>query len=160
MGICFFRKGIQGSIQQVLINKLSNKLVSLGYAGLDFASGIPGTICRSVYANAGCFGSSISEVLISARVFDGQKIVELINEYIHFEYRDSMFKKDKDKKYIILSCEFKIWKDDVEVLKSLVKKRNEKRIESQDLEHPSNGSEFRNPEGMSAGKLIDDLHLK
>ena len=45
-----------------------------------------------------------------------------------------MFKKDKDKKYIILSCEFKIWKDDVEVLKSLVKKRNEKRIESKDLD--------------------------
>ena len=40
-----------------------------------------------------------------------------------------MFKKDKDKKYIILSCEFKIWKDDVEVIKkSLVKKRNKKEL--------------------------------
>ncbi len=144
----------------VLINKLSNKLVSLGYAGLDFACGIPGTVGGSVYGNAGCFGSSISEVLISARVFDGEKVIELSNEDIHFEYRDSIFKKDKDKKYIILSCKFKIWKDDIQKLKDLVKERNEKRVSSQDLEHPSNGSVFRNPEGFSAGKLIDDLHLK
>ena len=142
------------------IAALSNKLVNMGYAGLDFACGIPGTVGGSVYGNAGCYGSSISEVLISARVFDGKKVVELKNKAIKFEYRGSLFKNDKDKKYIILSCKFKIFKSNKDELKALVKERMEKRVASQDLDHPSNGSVFRNPEGFAAGKLIDDLGLK
>ena len=144
----------------VQISKLSNILVNKGYSGLDFACGIPGTVGGSVYGNAGCYGSSISEVLISAKVFDGSKVIELNNKDIKFEYRDSLFKKNKKKKYIILSCKFKINKGNLDELKSLVKERNEKRIASQDLTHPSNGSVFRNPEGYAAGKLIDDLGLK
>ena len=144
----------------VQISVLSNKLVNMGYAGLDFACGIPGTIGGSVYGNAGCYGSCISEVLISANVFDGKNVIELSNDQINFEYRSSLFKKDKKKKYIMLSCKFKIWKDDVNKLKEAVKERMEKRIATQDLLHPSNGSVFRNPEGYSAGKLIDDLGLK
>ena len=142
------------------IAALSNKLVNMGYAGLDFACGIPGTVGGSVYGNAGCYGSSISEVLISARVFDGKKVVELKNKAIKFKYRGSLFKNDKDKKYIILSCKFKIFKSNKDELKALVKERMEKRVASQDLDHPSNGSVFRNPEGFAAGKLIDDLGLK
>ena len=144
----------------VQISMISNKLVNLGYSGLDFACGIPGTIGGSVYGNAGCYGSSISEVLISAKVFDGKKVIELTNEEIGFEYRGSIFKRDKKKKYVILSCKFKIFKSNKEELEALVKERMEKRIASQDLTHPSNGSVFRNPEGFIAGKLIDDLGLK
>ncbi len=141
-----------------MINKVSNELVNLGYGGLDFACGIPGTIGGSIYGNAGCFGSSISEVLISARVFDGNKIIELSNEDFKFNYRYSILKEHKD--YIVLSAKFRIEKKDINELKSLVNERNEKRISSQDLTHPSNGSVFRNPEGLSAGKLIDDANLK
>ena len=141
----------------VQIAKLSNILVNKGYRGLDFACAVPGTVGGSVYGNAGCYGSSISEVLISARVFDGKEIIELNNEDIHFEYRSSLFKNDKDKKYIILSCKFRISKSDKNELKSLVKERNEKRLASQDLSHPSNGSVFRNPEGFAAGKLKKDV---
>ena len=54
-----------------MINKLSNELVSMGYGGLDFACGIPGTVGGSIYGNAGAYGSSISEVLISVKVLDG-----------------------------------------------------------------------------------------
>ena len=121
-----------------MINKLANILVNEGYAGLDFACGVPGTIGGSVYGNAGCYGSSISEVLISARVFDGKKIVELKNEDIKFEYRSSIFKTDKKKKYVILSCIFRITKSDKDELKALTKERMDKRIASQDLDHPSN----------------------
>lgn len=141
-----------------MINKVSNELVNLGYVGLDFACGIPGTIGGSIYGNAGCFGSSISEVLISARVFDGSKVIEFSNEDFKFNYRYSILKEHKD--YIVLSAKFRIEKKDINELKSLVNERNEKRISSQDLTHPSNGSVFRNPEGLSAGKLIDDANLK
>lgn len=141
-----------------MINKVSNELVNLGYGGLDFACGIPGTIGGSIYGNAGCYGSSISEVLISARIFDGENIIDVSNDDMKFNYRYSMLKEHKN--YIVLSAIFKIEKKDINELKNLVKERNEKRISSQDLSHPSNGSVFRNPEGFSAGKLIDDLGLK
>lgn len=141
-----------------MLNKVSNDLVNLGYKGLDFACGVPGTIGGSIYGNAGCYGSSISEVLISAHVFDGEKVLELSNKDLKFDYRYSMLKDNKN--YIVLSAIFKIEKTDIDELKALVKERNEKRIASQDLSHPSNGSVFRNPEGYAAGKLIDDLGLK
>ena len=140
------------------INQLANIVTSKGYAGLDFATGIPGTVGGSVYGNAGCFGSSISEILKSATVFDGKDIIEIKNEDFKFNYRYSMLKEHKD--YIVLSCKFKIKKGNVDELMALVKERTEKRIATQDLDHPSNGSMFRNPEGYSAGKLIDDLGLK
>ena len=57
-----------------MINTLASRVTDAGYAGLDFATGIPGTVGGSVYGNAGCYGSDISKILISARVFDGKKI--------------------------------------------------------------------------------------
>ena len=143
-----------------MINKLASEISLLGYSGLDFATGIPGTVGGSIYGNAGCFGSSISDVLISIEVFDGEKIIVLSNEDLKFGYRTSMLKENKDNKYIILSAKFKVFKKDVNEIKKLINERTQKRIETQDLVHPSNGSMFRNPDGNSAGKLIDDLGLK
>jgi UDP-N-acetylmuramate dehydrogenase len=141
-----------------MINALAIKVTDMGYSGLDFATGIPGTIGGSIYMNAGCFGSDISNILISAEVFDGKNVIELSNEELKYGYRTSMLKTHKD--YIVLSCKLKIEKGNREELKALVTERTNKRIQSQDLSHPSAGSVFRNPEGMSAGKLIDDLGLK
>lgn len=141
-----------------MINALSTKVTNLGYSGLDFATGIPGTIGGCVYGNAGSFGSDISKILISAEVLDNNEIKELSNEDMKFEYRSSMLKNNKN--IILLSCKLKIEKSNLEELKALVQERTNKRISSQDLSHPSAGSVFRNPEGLSAGKLIDDLGLK
>ncbi len=142
-----------------MINKLAIELINQGYGGLDFACGIPGTIGGSIYGNAGCYGSSISEVLISAKVFNGNKIIELSNEELEFGYRTSIIKKSK-KKYVILSAKFKLTKTNKDELMQTFKERTEKRIASQDLEHPSCGSVFRNPENVSAWKLISDAGLK
>lgn len=142
----------------VMLNKLASEVSNMGYAGLDFATGIPGTIGGSIYGNAGCYGSSISEVLIDATLFDGEKIITLDNKDFKFDYRYSMLKDNKN--YVILSARFKLTKADVNELKELILERTNKRISSQDLSHPSNGSVFRNPEGFAAGKLIDDLGLK
>ena len=142
----------------VMINALATKVTNKGFSGLDFATGIPGTIGGSVYMNAGCFGSDINNILISAEVFDGDNIIELSHDELEFGYRTSMLKHNK--KYIVLSCKLRIEKGNLDELKALVKERTEKRVANQDLSHPSAGSVFRNPEGMSAGKLIDDLGLK
>ncbi len=141
-----------------MINKLSMDLVEKGYSGLEWASGIPGTIGGCVYNNAGAYNSSISEILISATIYDGKEIIELNNEEMNFSYRDSILKHNKN--LILLSCKLKIVSADKEELKQIVSERTQKRLQTQDLFHPSCGSVFRNPEGVASGKLIDDLGLK
>lgn len=141
-----------------MLNKIATKVSLQGYEGLDFACGIPGTIGGSIYGNAGCYGSDISKVLISAIIFDGKKIIELSNEELKFGYRDSILKNKQ--KYIVLSATFKLEKANKEQLKEKILERNKKRRDSQPLNSPSNGSVFRNPVGFVAGKLIDDLGLK
>ena len=142
----------------VMLNKLSYDVSNEGYKGLDFAVGIPGTVGGSIYGNAGCYGSSISEVLISANILVNGKVITLDNKDFDFKYRHSMLKEHKD--YIVLDALFKVSKANREEILDEIKERTLKRKNTQDLTHPSNGSMFRNPEGYSAGKLIDDLGLK
>ena len=143
-----------------MLNSLASKITNMGYSGLDFATGIPGTIGGSIYGNAGCFGSSMSKVVETITIFDGKNVREIKNEDMEFEDRTSILKKT-NKKWIILSCKIKVEKGNLEELKELVKERTNKRLATQDLIHPSNGSMFRNPVGYAAaGKLIDDLGLK
>ena len=141
-----------------MLNKLSNKVSNMGYKGLEWACGIPGSIGGSIVGNAGSFKSSISEVLISATLFNGKKIIEMSNEELKFQYRDSILKHKKN--LIVLSCKIKLEKYDANELKKIILENNQKRVSTQDLINPSNGSVFRNPEGYSAGKLIDDLGFK
>ncbi len=142
-----------------MINKLSIELAKKGISTFDFSAGIPGTIGGSIYGNAGCYGKSISDILIDVTIFDKGKIKTLKNEKLKFEYRNSIF-KNKNNKKIILSARFKIEKMNSEEIIQSIKERAEKRKLTQDLEHPSCGSVFRNPEGLVAGKLIDDAGLK
>ena len=141
-----------------MINKLAMELVNIGYSCLEWATGIPGTVGGCIYNNAGAYNSCISDVLISVIVLENGKIKEYMCNELAFDYRNSIFKSNKD--LIILSCKLKITKSDKEELKRIVTERTNKRIETQDLSHPSCGSVFRNPEIAPAGKLIDDAHLK
>lgn len=141
-----------------MLNKLANNISNLGYKGLEWACGVPGTIGGSVCGNAGCYGSSISDVLVSCRVLENGKIKVLENSDLMFDYRMSMLKDNKN--IIVLDATFKIQSCDVSTLKLFINEKMEARRKSQDLTHPSNGSVFRNPVGYSAGKLIDDLGLK
>lgn len=142
----------------VMINKLSMELSKLGYKGFEWASGIPGTIGGCIYNNAGCYGSEISDNLIDVTVFCDNKIYCLRKDELSFSYRNSTFKMNN--KFVILKAKFKYEKWDPEELLDLIKVRTNKRIESQPLEYPSCGSVFRNPEGLIAGKLIDEANLK
>ncbi len=143
-----------------MINKLSLELVNLGYSCLEWASGIPGTIGGCVYNNAGAYNSSISDVLISASIYNikTNEVKEMNNNELNFEYRDSLLKKNKD--LIVLSCKLKLTKSNTDELKALVTERTNRRLATQDLSHPSCGSVFRNPEIAPAGKLIEDAGLK
>ena len=72
-------------------------------------------------------------------------------------YRDTEFKKNND---IILRACFCLDKGNKEELESIIKENRLKRQNSQPLEYKNAGSVFKNPEGMFAGKLIEDAGLK
>ena len=141
-----------------MLNKIATIVSNKEYTGFEWATGIPGTIGGSVVGNAGAYLKSISDLLITATVYDGEKIYEMSNEDFEYEYRNSILKGNHN--IIVLSCKFKLEKGNIDQIKSLINDRTNRRIATQDLKNPSNGSVFRNPESVPAGKLIDDAGLK
>jgi UDP-N-acetylmuramate dehydrogenase len=141
-----------------MLNKLANKLSSLGYTGIEWATGIPGTIGGAVYSNAGAYNSSMNDIVDSVIVFDGNKTLEFTKDDLKFGYRTSVFKSNHE--LIVLSCNIKLNKGNLEEIKDTIDKRTKKRLDSQPLNYPSCGSVFRNPDNNSAWQLIDGVGLK
>jgi len=139
--------------------KLALKCSTNGLSGLEFATGIPGSVGGSVYMNAGAYNSDVSCVLESALVLTPElEIVQFNNGDFKFSYRSSFLQANKD--YICLSVRFKLEYGDKDEIMSLVSKRRDRRIASQPLEYPSAGSVFRNPDGDYAGRLIEEIGYK
>ena len=109
--------------------------------------------------NAGAYKSDMGYIVKEVKVLTPDlKIITLENKEMDFHYRSSFLQKHKD--YICLEVVLKLNKGDKDILDDVIKERRKRRMESQPLEFPSAGSVFRNPEGMFAGKLIEDLGLK
>ena len=143
----------------VALSKLANMAINNSLSGLEFSVSIPGEIGASVSMNAGAYNESFSDIFVSAKVLTPKlEIIELTNEDMDFSYRNSFIKKNKD--YIVLEVVLKLKQGNKEEMNAVIEKRFEKRKATQPLEYPSAGSVFRNPEGMYAGKLIEDANLK
>lgn len=139
--------------------KLSLLTAKKGFSGLEFASGIPGSIGGAVYMNAGAYKSDMGYVVVQTKVLTPDfKIISLENKELDFHYRTSFFKTHPD--YICLEAIIKLTKGEKSKIEDVIKERRKRRIGSQPLEYPSAGSVFRNPEDNFAGKLIEDLGLK
>ena len=143
----------------VSLISLANKCMKEGLLGLAFAGGIPGLVGASTSMNAGAYKEEISDYLKEVKVLTPDlNIITMTKDELEFSYRDSFLKRNKD--YICLETTFEMKKEEPIKIKGLMDDRKKRRIESQPLDKPSAGSVFRNPDGMSAGKLIDDLGLK
>lgn len=139
--------------------KVALMSVRKGLSGLEFATGIPGSIGGAVYMNAGAYKSDMGYVVTKIKVLTPKlRVITMVNKELDFHYRTSFLKKHPD--YICLEATIKLRKGNKEEIEELVRERKNRRIESQPLEYPSAGSVFRNPEGMFAGKLIEDLGYK
>ncbi len=139
--------------------KLSLLCAKRSLTGLEFASGIPGTVGGAVYMNAGAYKSDMGYVVENVKVLtDKNKIITLENKEMEFHYRSSFLQKHPG--YVCLEVVLKLAKGKRDAIEEVIKERRQRRIESQPLEYPSAGSVFRNPEGNFAGKLIEDLGLK
>ena len=139
--------------------RLSTLAAKKGLTGLEFASGIPGSVGGPVFMNAGAYKSDMGYVVERVKVLTPDlKIIYLENKELDFHYRSSFLQKHPD--YICLEVIFRLQKGRREAIEEVISERRKRRIESQPLEYPSAGSVFRNPEGDFAGRLIEDSGLK
>ncbi len=141
----------------VILNNLVIKTIECNLKGLESLANIPGTIGGALYGNAGAMGRNIYDVVKDVTILKDNEIVTLSLRDIEYSYRDTSFKRSKD---IILSCHLNLEKGNKNELLKIISENKEKRRQSQPLDLPNAGSVFKNPEGVSAGKLIDDLGLK
>ena len=139
------------------LNSFVKKTLEEGYTNLANLYGIPGTVGGAVRGNAGANGSETFDDLVSVLVLQDND-VKLINAHnIEHSYRHTSFKESND---VILGGVFKLEKGDTKKAWEIINEKLEKRRNTQPLEYPSAGSVFKNPEGLSAGKLIDECGLK
>ena len=130
-----------------------------GLSGFEALSGIPGTVGGAVFMNAGAYGSEISDILLSARVYDvsNDQIVVLSNKECEFGYRDSVFKKNR---MVILNAAFGLSPGNRVDIEAGMADYLHRRNNVQPVELPSAGSFFKRPEGHFAGKLIEEVGMK
>lgn len=142
----------------VLLNKLVDESVRVGLTGLEWATGIPGTVGGAVRGNAGAFGVSMADTVKSVEVFNinSGSMDQWSNGSVEFGYRDSIFKRDKD--LIIFSVVLELKKGNKEISKRVIKRHLAYRKKRQSL-LSSAGSVFENPFDKSAGYLIEQCGL-
>lgn len=141
-----------------LLVRVSNEACREGLAGLEFASGIPGTVGGALVMNAGAYGGEMKDVVCCVKVLaaDGW-IREYTGEEMDFGYRRSRIAEGRD---IVLEAEFRLRPGKTEEIRARMEELREQRVKKQPLEYASAGSTFKRPEGYFAGKLIEDAGLR
>lgn len=140
--------------------KLSYLAKENSLSGLEFASGIPGTIGGAVRMNAGAYGSEMVNVVERVGVLNTNtyESFELSNEEAKFSYRHSIF-VDKPE-YVVTYAIIKLEKGIKDEIEAKMNENNTSRKEKQPIEYPSSGSTFKRGDGFITAKIIDDLGLK
>ena len=139
--------------------KLSNDAMRNSLKGMEFMGGIPGTVGGAVFMNAGAYGEDTASIIKSVKIINSDlEVVEYSKKDMKYSYRTSVLQDHLD--YICIEATFKLEPGDKEEIENIMKIRREQRKASQPLNFPSAGSVFRNPPGMYAGKIIEDMGLK
>jgi len=142
----------------VMMGRLASVTVNNNLTGLEWAINIPGTVGGSVNGNAGAYNSEIFDNLISIKVLTKSlEIKQMKKDEFEYSYRHTNI---KELGLIVLEATFKLDEGNKEESLEIIKKRYEKRKDSQPLDMPSAGSVFRNPDNDHAGRLIEEAGLK
>ncbi|MCI8760007.1 MAG: UDP-N-acetylmuramate dehydrogenase [Clostridia bacterium] len=139
-----------GKLAQICLNK--------EITGLEELSGIPGTIGGAIRMNAGAHGREMKDIVKKVKCIDYQgREKEFTKEELQFDYRSSIFKKEK---YIILETTLALQKGDKQEIKAKMEEYASYRREKQPIEYPSAGSTFKRGNDFITAKLIDEAGLK
>ncbi len=139
------------------LSRLAMQLAQRSWSGLEFAYGIPGTLGGAMIMNAGTHLGDLSQVLISARVLlSGGQVETIPSCDLGLRYRGSSY-PDRS---IVLEAVLRVRQGDRDTIEATMRASNERRQRTQPLWLPNAGSIFKNPPGVAAARLIDELGLK
>lgn len=143
-----------GALLSVVASKAYQNILT----GLEFASGIPGTVGGAIVMNAGAYGGEMSQITEKVTALDKNGYIkDFFYDEIKFGYRHTIFHEEP---FIILEICMKLEKGEQATIKQITKTLTEKRTTKQPLNYPSAGSIFKRPEGHYAGQLIEEAGLK
>ena len=152
-------KGTQVHVQAgALLSATAKKALEAELTGMEFASGIPGTIGGAAVMNAGAYGGEMKDIIKSVTVLTTEGEIRVLDaSELKFGYRTSVI---KEKGYIVLEAVIQLCPGDKEKIQNRMEELKVQRVTKQPLEYPSAGSTFKRPEGYFAGKLIQDCGLR
>jgi UDP-N-acetylmuramate dehydrogenase len=133
-----------------------------GLSGLEFGLAIPGTVGGAVWANAGAHDSDVRQVIAQAGVLRADGTEQTLDrDALELTYRDSALKHAAPgAPEVVTWASFDLERTDPDVIGTRLDEIRRWRQQHQPLGLPSAGSVFRNPDGDSAGGLIDRLGMK
>lgn len=142
----------------ITLRKIAETAVEHSLTGIEFASGIPGSLGGAIYMNAGSYGGQMKDVIktVTSITNQGKKII-LDNKELNLSYRSSIFQKCK---YFIFKTELELKKGNKNEIKEKINELDHKRKSKQPLEYPSAGSSFKRPKGHYTGPLIEKAKMK
>ncbi len=139
---------------------VARQLAFAGYAGLEWACGIPGTIGGAVVYNAGAYGGCLADVLLRVGLWDhehGEHVLEAAD--LGLVYRGSAFTRGLMHGRAVLWAEFALWPGDAGQLRARVADYDARRLKAQPRGRNA-GSFFKNPPGQPAWKLLDGVGMR
>jgi len=129
-----------------------------GLGGIDALSGVPGNVGGAVFMNAGTGLGWIEEALVSVEALDlrgGERMIS--GEDLKYSYREQHYLKDGE---VVWAATMQLNAEEPEAIRARLAESVKKRKAAQPIELPSCGSVFRNPEGTSSWKTIDQAGLR
>ena len=140
--------------------QIAQMLAQKGLSGMEFLIGFPARFGGAITQNASAQGQAVSDTFVSAKIFDFDKkeVKNIEKTDMEFDYRTSRLKKYNE---FLISAVFELKKDSPENVQKKIKENLDFRKNHQPMLNLANiGSIFLNPEGESAGKLLDLCKFK
>jgi len=139
------------------VTQLVREAARRGYAGLEFAEGIPGTMGGALVMNAGAYGSEFEKIVDQVEgVTQEGGVARFARTQINFTYRDANLPPGM----VVTRVRLRLSKQEASQVSSKLRELVTRRKSSQPSGYPNSGSMFRNPPGDFAGRLIEAAELK
>ena len=139
---------------------VARSLARRGFGGLEWASGIPGTLGGAVVYNAGAYGGCLGDVLRSISIINGTgSTKQLPAEQLELQYRGSVFTRGQFGGRVVLTADFIVWPGDAQALMQRVQELDGRRLSAQPRGRNA-GSIFKNAAEHPAWRLIDQVGLR
>jgi UDP-N-acetylmuramate dehydrogenase len=142
----------------VPLSRLAETAAAAGLSGLEFASGIPGSVGGAIFMNAGAYGGEIGQLIAEVSLYrPGAGFCRRTREELDFAYRRSRLQESGE---ILLDAQFLLVPGEAAEIRAEMAELNRRRKDKQPLEFPSAGSVFKRPPGEYAARLIEAAGLK